>query len=527
MTRFVDNFGYPASRCAAGAVIVSVALSLLAACWTIAGEEKPCLSRLRGMEVPLDAESVRIEPTDPPSMSVQVHGEFTTSGGERVVITPAGLEFAVPEIRRFSSGEVPAPGNYKPFFDNWEPWPGQGVDAPLGLTPRTDEENSLILGALYRHWRAGTIEVRDADGKLFAPGRDYRFNRDWGQVANLGDRLGKPGEGAIVASAEAALPRLDLIQVDTNGKASVKQGQTRLVSPLPPLPDPGHTALAGVFIAPWRIGMNPHYAGNSPEPAGAADYAVTASEILVIRNSPDIEPIGVEYLEQTARKIADGGKVTIAFMGDSITLGAEATHWYDQARSYTESDRTFRGRVVYSLRTCHPEAGIEPVAAFTGGATLNRALDDFHESVAPKNPELVIVAFGANDVAGRVGGPPRTSPGDFREGLRELVHASQSLGAEVLLVSCFPLNPWLGSGAADRQPAYNAILEDIAREENVALAPVYGAFQALESLGIPTYTRLHNWINHPDDVGHQVYADTILSTFRGALERVENDPEAE
>ena len=54
---------------------------------------------------------------------------------------------------------------------------------------------------------------------------------------------------------------------------------------------------------------------------------------------------------------------------------------------------------------------------------------------------------------------------------------------------------------------------DVAKEENVAAADVWTEFINQASRGIPPFSQLHNWLNHPGANGHKIYADVILRCF--------------
>lgn len=466
-----------------------------------------------------------IEPTGVPSMAVVVgSGQVLASTGSLVKVCPVDeLRIAAPEIRRIEArrsdeGMVGPPRNFVKELDEWDPWPaGLSWDPSLiVLTPRRNQDGTLILGHFYRYWRPETLAVRVGEC-LFERDRDFVFNEDWGLIANLDGRLGTPGSREIMveASIEVALPRLDLVQCGPDGIPCVKQGDSVFVCPKLPSPDPGHVPLAGIFVAPWRAARSPFMTEGERVPWTRSEYAVTAHDIFPLVPCARPEPLGPEALAGSLARLEVGGELRIAFLGDSITLGAEAPLWPKRV-PYSATDQTWRGRVIYQLRERYRDATIEPIEAFKGGVPVAYGLETFASLVAPMRPHLVIIAFGANDMDGPVGADATTPLPLFEQQLKQLVARCQSLGAEVLLVSCFPLNPWLRGGAGRRQPAYTEAVRQIAEERNVAYAPVFEAFQQMPMKGFPTYTRLHNWINHPDEVGHALYADTVLDVLARA-----------
>ncbi|NLF32471.1 MAG: SGNH/GDSL hydrolase family protein [Planctomycetes bacterium] len=430
------------------------------------------------------ADAPAVCPTDPPSLAVKV-GSTT-------------LTFDAPEIRDWASdGAVAVPPNYDTWFDPWDPWPGQGK--PIVLGPRRDPTGTQILGGLFRAVLGESVVVTSEDGsRTFAAGTDYRLNADWGQIANLNGGLGKEGEAKVRLACRYATQRLDLIQRDAQGNYSVKKGQAAIVCPDLPQADAGCTAVAGVYVAPWRQG-------------GA--FAITAENILPIRPAPPVAPINPEGVASTLAGLRAGREVKIAIMGDSITEGAESTRWWDKAKLFTERDLAYRGRVIHALRERFPNATVTPVECYKGGTTTQYGLEQYRKVVVPAKPDLVLIAFGANDAASSIGGQPRNSPERFKELIGELVAAARADGTEVMLITTMQQNPWLKNEVARRLPRYRQVLVEIGQEQEVAVADVYTEWMNMATRGVPPFSMLHNWINHPGDAGHKVYADTILRFF--------------
>lgn len=446
--------------------------------------------------------------TSPVSLQVLVSpGEIALPDGRTVSVAAQTLSFDPPEMRDFEIPESDAPADYQPFWDTWDPWPGVGK--PLKFSPPR-QDSTPILGGLYRAFREETLVVASADGsKTYRNREDFRFNADWGLLANVGGCM----TGKITAKIRGALQRLDLVQVSGDGKLSVKKGKSVLVCPDLPGADPGCVPLAGIYIAAWPAARNPHFDAAPGALRGAGDYAITDREIFPIGVEEPVAPVNAKALAQTLAKLRKpGSTVKIAFMGDSITLGAEATQWF-RDEQYGKDDTTYRGRLVYALRQRFPKSVIEPIAAYKGAATIKLATSQIDAVLADNKPDLVLVAFGANDVHGPVGGAPMTPLDDFASQLAAITQKSRQAGAEVLLVTTFPLNPWIKSGMAQRQPAYHARMRQVAEENGAAFADVHSAFGQLAKRGIPPWSTLHNGINHPGDLGHAVYADVLLRFF--------------
>jgi len=431
-----------------------------------------------------------------------------------VVCDPGGtLHFDPPEIRTADLTATVPHHAYAKWFEPWQPWP-KGQDrktTTIDLSPNRDEKGILILGGLYRSFQIDTLKVTSADGsKTFKQDRDFKFNADWGQIAALDGKLGEPGTAEVKVSCQYALQRIDLIQAMPNGKLDVKKGESVLVCPQRPEPDAGATALAGIYIAPWRVANNPHFGGDTAPPT-FTEYAITKHEIFSIQPAPPVALLNPDAVSQTLKKLRAGQPVSIALMGDSISTGAEAGAWW--SNKFTEKDLTYRGRFIMGLRSRFPQSEITPVEAYKGGAGMPFAIGVFKKTVQPAKPNLVVIAFGANDASGGVGKGPKNPPESFREQMISLVRQAKTLGSEVVLVMGMQMNPWHPNEAAKRQPEYLKVLQEIARSEQVALADVYTEWLNLASHGIPPFSQLHNWVNHPGILGHKVYADTLLRFF--------------
>lgn len=436
-----------------------------------------------------------ISPARPPDLTLTVEaGSATLPDGRTVDFAGAKLSFDPPQTNE-RSVTAKAPGSHATWWAPWQPWPKQGN--PLALKPSYDEEGTLILGGLFRQIDPGSVVVTSDDGsKTFTRDEDYVLNDDWGQVGSLNDRLGKPGEADIKVTWTIALQRIDLIQANAAGKVSVKKGTSRIVCPAIPEPDADRTAIAGVYIAPWQR---------------RGRYVITQEDIYPIQPAPPVLPINKTAIADALKKLADDDEVKIAFMGASITLGAEAGSWWDDL--WTEKNLGYPSRVVVGLRRRFPKATITPIAAFKGGTETKYGLEQMEEVVIPAKADLVLIAFGGNDAAGPVGRPPRNPPEQFKKDIRAMVLRAKEAGMDVILVVTMQQNPWHPSGVVKRWPAYRQALIDVANEEGVGCADVYTEWVNQATRGIPPWSQLHNWINHPGAAGHRLYADVILRFF--------------
>jgi lysophospholipase L1-like esterase len=444
----------------------------------------------------------QIRPAEPPGLSVVIGHGFFEVGWKQVSVPDTEVSFKPPEAR---DGKMTAkiPGNYAAYFDSWEPWPAEGKKDPanfISLSPAKDENGILMLGGLYRAIPEDTVVVKNSDGtRTFKSGEDYQYNANWGQISNLNGKLGAPGSGELQVTYRYYLQRIDLVEMDGAGKISVKQGTSAMVCPAIPEADAGHKALAGIYIAPWKQ---------------AVEYAVTEGNIFPVNPAPPVEPVNAKALERSRQKLAGGTELKIAFLGDSISLGAESGAWWENL--WTEKNLGFPSRVVVALRRKFPKATVTPIAAFQGAITTQGGLELFEKNVLPQKPDLVIIELGTNDASGPVNGAAKNPPEKYKQDMLAFIQKSKAAGAEVLLVSPMAVNPFLMSHAAERIPRYNKALRELSESENVGFADTYTKWLNQGTHGVAPYSQLHNWINHPGPNGHKLYADLILRFFDGA-----------
>lgn len=436
---------------------------------------------------------VTVKPGNQP-LSLQLAGQIDDS--QRV--TPGMLTVAPPKFEN-KTETFPSPANHQPFMDNWLPWPRPNAKkkqpGAITFAPTKDENGVLILGLPYRQYPVDQIVVQSADGKqTYQAGKDYKVLEDYGQIINLNSALGEPDQGKIKVSFREVEQRLDLVQVDASGKASIKQGKSRLVCPYLPEPDAGHTAVAGINIAPWLT----------------KDSKLTDDLIFPIQAKDPVAPVHPDAVAKTRAKLEAGKPVTIAYMGDSLTLGAEAGLWWQ------DNTQHWRGRFQNTLKARYPDAKITEVAAWQGGKGTEFGVQQLEKTVLPAKPDLLIIMMGINDADGPSNGSgPKVSPDQYGKHMENIIKAAKDANIEVILMTSMQPFPMKPGGHAERWEEYVSIQKELADEYDIGLADTYQEWMNLEYRGMPPYSQLHNSNNHPGSFGHGVMADVPLRFFPG------------
>ena len=181
------------------------------------------------------------------------------------------------------------------------------------------------------------------------------------------------------------------------------------------------------------------------------------------------------------------GEGVVVVLGDSLTAGLGVA-----------ADEAFPARLLARMRA-EGYAYRVTNAGVSGDTTAGglRRVD----WVLRANPEIVIVALGAND------GLRGQSPPAIRANLEEIVARLQAAGARVLLVG-MRLPPNYG---ADYTKEFEAIFPAVARRAKVALMPFL-----LD--GVAADPRLNQADGiHPTAAGQQIMADRVWPYLRPLL----------
>ena len=173
---------------------------------------------------------------------------------------------------------------------------------------------------------------------------------------------------------------------------------------------------------------------------------------------------------------APAAGITVVAFGDSITFGFGATDGNDYP-------------ALLAKRT-----GVPVINAGRLGDTTGSALNRVDSAVLSRNPDIVIVFLGGNDLLQGVPVEQRLA------NITTIVQRIRADGAAVILVG-------VGSGILD---PFNGQLPAIASQTSSTLVPAVldGIF------GVPGF--MSDAI-HPNNAGHVVIADRIEPALRAAL----------
>jgi lysophospholipase L1-like esterase len=342
----------------------------------------------------------------------------------------------------------------------------------------------------------GSLEIRPSkDGELLKEGDDYLVDAAWGHVG-LGPRSRVTDKDTVFANYRYSLLRMDTVQVSADGRASLKQGEPHISAPVPPAADPGCLAIAHVFVGYRATEVLPD-----------AIYPITETAALAVTASTS------GRIPKTLAKLQAGQPVTVVCWGDSVTAGGNAS----------KPELRYVDVFAAGLRTRFPQAKIDVQNISAGGSNSRQWLypEKFaykglkgsenparFENVLHAKPDLVTIEF-VNDAG--------LTPAQVEETYGEILQRLAPGGTEgILITPHFTMWKMMGFQSmreGERRP-YVLALRDFAGKHQVALADAAARWEHLAKEGLPYLTLLHNTINHPDDRGHQLFAEELWKCFR-------------
>ena len=207
-------------------------------------------------------------------------------------------------------------------------------------------------------------------------------------------------------------------------------------------------------------------------------------------------------LPRTLARLSSSQPLTICITGDSISEGYNASGFTGAPPFQAPYAALVTGAVEHATGS---RVALHNLA--TAGWTSDDGLADA-DRLAGLQPDLTIVAFGMND-AGYAEAP--TFASNISAIMAEVRAGSPN--CEFVLVSPMLPNPRWPYPVMARFPAYRDALAGLCGE-GIALADVTGVWtDLLRRKSVHDLTG--NGINHPNDFGHRVYAQVILSILAG------------
>jgi lysophospholipase L1-like esterase len=189
--------------------------------------------------------------------------------------------------------------------------------------------------------------------------------------------------------------------------------------------------------------------------------------------------------------------VKIVCLGDSIT---GAYYHSGGIHAYPEL-------LELALRRTYPQARVTVINAGVSGETTVNGLARFDRDVAARQPDLVTIMFGTNDLV-------KLPLEDFRRNLRELCNRARQTGAEVVVCTQNSVTD-TEARPGTKLATYTEVIREIGHAEGIAVVDVHARFAAIRDRDPLAWTRLASDEIHPNFDGHLLIARLIAETIAG------------
>jgi lysophospholipase L1-like esterase len=211
-----------------------------------------------------------------------------------------------------------------------------------------------------------------------------------------------------------------------------------------------------------------------------------------------IPVLAEQQLPKTLTRLRKKQPITLAVSGDSISEGYNASG-FSGAPPWMPP---YPDLVAAQLRASYG-SDVKLVNRAVGGWNVGRGQSDL-DALLATNPDLVIIAYGMNDVGGR-------NPEGYRAAIADMLARikQHNSDTEVILVATMLGNSqWVHTPREMFRP-YRDALESFVGP-GVALADLTEMWEQL--LAHKREVDLNgNGVNHPSDFGHRVYSQVILA----------------
>lgn len=207
--------------------------------------------------------------------------------------------------------------------------------------------------------------------------------------------------------------------------------------------------------------------------------------------------------------LLNDGPITIVAFGDSVTHGALGA-------GVINYETVYWNLLKKRLNSKNSYMPVNVINAGIGGITAEGSLGRMERHVFAHNPDLVIVAFGLNDVNGPLE--------NYLNALRTIFTECRARGIDTIFLTPNMLNTYVAEGTEEKYIGYAAVTAeyqnsgrmdeymtaaaDLARECGAYVADAYSKWREL-SKTTDTTMLLDNFINHPKAEMHELFADEI------------------
>lgn len=221
-----------------------------------------------------------------------------------------------------------------------------------------------------------------------------------------------------------------------------------------------------------------------------------------------------EKLMMNIDGLYEHGPINIVIFGDSVSHGC--------LNGTIDYENVYWNLLKRKMNAFRDYVPVNMINASIGGTTAKRSLTRFERQVLKHEPDLVIVAFGLNDV--------NYPLEEYLDALRQIFAGCQAAGSEVIFLTPNMLNTYVAEDTASKYLEYAG---KTAEYQNSGRMDMYmhAAKELAQSMGVPvcdcyakwkelaktqdTTQLLINRINHPCSEMHKLFADSLYEMIIG------------
>ena len=243
---------------------------------------------------------------------------------------------------------------------------------------------------------------------------------------------------------------------------------------------------------------------------GRLEYA-DMQTCITYEHAPDLwkSPVpnfDAKALPRSVHKLLNRQPLSIVLLGDSISAGYNSSKLGEAAPFQPAYPELLQLHLESQFRT---KVDLKNLAV--SGTATNWGLTQVDKIVAEK-PDLVILAFGMNDSAGR-------SAKDYQANTQKMINMIREKLPEsefILVASMLGNRNWTRL-RHDVFPEYRDALSELC-ELGIALADLTSIWTGILALK-KDWDQTGNGVNHPNDFGHRIYAQVISTLLDPGGER--------
>ena len=222
-------------------------------------------------------------------------------------------------------------------------------------------------------------------------------------------------------------------------------------------------------------------------------FTYVHAENLWSKETPTFDPLA---LPKTIEKLHSGKPTKIVTLGDSISAGCNASGWAGGAPYQPAYPELLSKHLSERFGT-----PVESANLSLGGADSAWGVS-MVEKVAEAEPDLVLLAFGMNDSAGRAAADYKANTAAMVERIRERLPNVEF----VLIATMLGNRDWIRLRHESFPEFRDALLE--LRAPGVAVADLTSIWTGFLEHKLD-WDQTGNGVNHPNDWGHRVYVQAI------------------